>query len=435
LGDSFLIMNILLIGSGGREHALAWKLRQSPQCKKLFVAPGNAGTGALATNLPVQVNDFDGLAQACRENEIALVVVGPEAPLVNGLRDFLEAQPGLNNLPVVGPGKAGARLEGSKDFSKAFMLRHNIPTAPARTFVLARMEEAIAYLERQQPPVVLKADGLAAGKGVLICPSVPQAKHALREILEQGKFGTAGNKVLVEQFLEGIELSVFVLTDGTDYVLLPEAKDYKRVGDNDTGPNTGGMGAVSPVPFANAHFMEKVEDRIVRPTLEGLRKEHIPYRGFIFIGLMNVAGEPYVIEYNARLGDPETQSVVTRIDSDLAELLLAAATGRLSDKTIRISPEYAVTVVMAAAGYPGDYSRGAAIEGLDCDDDALIFHAGTRKNNQETLTDGGRVLAVTARGKTINDARQKVYRAVQNVQWPGAHHRKDIGLDLLNFER
>jgi len=429
------LMNILLIGNGGREHALAWKLRQSPRCKNLFVAPGNAGTATVATNLNVAVDDFERIAHACREKEIGLVVAGPELPLVKGLREYLQAQPGLQNLPIVGPGKAGAQLEGSKDFSKAFMLRHHIPTARARTFTQAQLASGLDYIRQQQPPIVLKADGLAAGKGVVICQSVAEAQHELTDMLGNQKFGEASSKVLIEQFLTGIELSVFILTDGNDYLLLPEAKDYKRIGDNDTGPNTGGMGAVSPVPFADGAFLKKVEARIIGPTLRGLREEKIPYRGFIFIGLMNVDGDPYVIEYNARLGDPETQSVVTRIDSDLAELLLACATGNLSGSTFKINPDSAVTVVMAAQGYPGPYEKGAVITGLDSHHEALIFQAGTCLKEQITVTDGGRVLAVTGRGKSLEDARLRAYQAAETIQWAGARYRKDIGLDLTTFTR
>lgn len=426
-------MNILIIGSGGREHALAWKIRQSPQCQKLFVAPGNAGTSQVAENVAIPVDDFPALGKLCVEHSIGLVVIGPEVPLVKGLRDHFEADPQLNHIPIVGPGRSGARLEGSKDFSKAFMLRHGIPTAQARTFTATELSEGLTYLAAQKPPVVLKADGLAAGKGVVICQTLDEAQREFQEMLGEKKFGDASSKVLVEQFLSGIELSVFILTDGTDYVLLPEAKDYKRIGDGDTGPNTGGMGSVSPVVFADSVFLNKVKERIIAPTLAGLKAEAIAYRGFIFIGLMNVGGDPFVIEYNARLGDPETQSVMSRIEGDLVALLHACARGELGGKTITISPEFAVTVVMAAGGYPGTYGRGATISGLGSAHAAHVFHAGTRHQHSQVVTDGGRVLAVTGRGRTLAEARAQAYETVQAIRWEGAQYRKDIGLDLINF--
>jgi len=345
-------MNILIIGSGGREHALAWKIRQSPLCDRLYVAPGNAGTALLAENISIAVDDFDKIGSFCLQSQIGLVVVGPEVPLVKGIRDYFESKAELKGILLVGPGQLGAQLEGSKDFSKQFMLRNQVPTAQAKTFFANQTNEAHQYLEKIKPPFVLKADGLAAGKGVIITSSLEEAKMVMKEMLEDKKFGEASSKVLVEEFLDGIELSVFVLTDGSDYVVLPEAKDYKRIGDNDTGPNTGGMGSVSPVPFANADFMKKVEERVIRPTVNGLKKENIPYQGFIFIGLMNVKGDPYVIEYNARMGDPETQSVMMRIKSDFVELLLACAKKQMKNFKIEIDPSYVTTVVMAAGGYP-----------------------------------------------------------------------------------
>lgn len=426
-------MNILIIGSGGREHALAWKISQSPHCEKLFVAPGNAGTSQVAENVALRVDDFSGLGRFCVDRQIGLVVIGPEVPLVNGLRDYFEAQPDLHDIPIVGPGRSGARLEGSKDFSKAFMVRHGIPTAQARTFTAAELDEGLQYLAGQQPPIVLKADGLAAGKGVVICATVAEAQQELREMLGEKKFGEASAKVLVEQFLTGIELSVFILTDGKDYVVLPEAKDYKRIGDGDAGPNTGGMGSVSPVVFADSAFLRKVEQRVIEPTLRGLQQENIPYRGFIFIGLMNVKGEPFVIEYNARMGDPETQSVMSRIDSDWVEILSACARGELAGTKLKISDEFAVTVVMAAEGYPGDYAKGQMITGLASTSDARVFHAGTRQTDEGVVTDGGRVLAVTGKGASLDEARQRAYRTVAGIHWPGAQYRKDIGLDLINF--
>ncbi|GIV36618.1 MAG: phosphoribosylamine--glycine ligase [Cyclobacteriaceae bacterium] len=364
-------MNILLIGSGGREHALAWKIRQSPLCHTLYIAPGNAGTAREGINVPIAINDFKGIADFCAAKNISLVVAGPEAPLVNGLRDYLEQR--LPGLAVVGPGKAGAQLEGSKNFSKAFMLRHGIPTARAHTFTSGQLAEALAFLNETTPPYVLKADGLAAGKGVIITSDKHLAEEELEQMLSGRKFGDAGTTVLIEEYLSGTELSVFVLTDGRNYVLLPEAKDYKRIGEGDTGPNTGGMGAVSPVPFANNDFMKKVTQRVVEPTLAGLQKENIPYRGFIFIGLMNVAGNPFVIEYNCRMGDPETQAIMPRLESDLTDLLWKTATGSLNNTTVNISPNTAVTVVMASGGYPGEFEKNHPISGLEKPATALML--------------------------------------------------------------
>jgi phosphoribosylamine--glycine ligase len=424
-------MNILLIGNGGREHALAWKIKQSTLCEKLFVAPGNAGTSIVAENVSIGVSDFEKLGAFCLENKIELVVVGPEIPLVKGIRDYFEADPKLKSILMVGPGKAGAQLEGSKDFSKQFMLRNSVPTAKARTFYANRFVEAASYLETCKPPLVLKADGLAAGKGVIITSDLAEAKATMREMLEEKKFGEASAKVLVEDFLNGIELSVFVLTDGEDYVLLPEAKDYKRIGDGDTGPNTGGMGSVSPVPFADAAFMQKVEEKVVKPTIAGLKKEQIPFKGFIFVGLMNVNGEPYVIEYNTRMGDPETQSVMARIQGDFLELLVAAAKGELKSKTIAVDPNCALTIVLASDGYPDEYEKGKVITGLDEVSDVLVFHAGTRKQNDQVLTDGGRVLGITGKGKTLAEAHANAYAAAEKINWDGVYYRWDIGEDLM----
>lgn len=427
-------MNILIIGNGGREHAFAWKIKQSNRCGKLFVAPGNAGTAQLATNVPIAADNFEALGKFCLEQDINLVVVGPEAPLVKGIRDYFEADKQLKKIGLVGPGKQGAQLEGSKDFSKQFMLRHGVPTAKAQTFQAENVEEALQYLDTCTPPIVLKADGLAAGKGVIITPDIEEAKNTIREMLVDKKFGEASTKVLIEEFLSGIELSVFVLTDGNDYVILPEAKDYKRIGEGDTGPNTGGMGAISPVPFADSSFMKKVEERIIKPTIAGLNKENIHYKGFIFIGLMNCNGDPYVIEYNARMGDPETQAVLPRIKNDFVDLLVNAASGHLKGKKIESANEYTATVVMVSGGYPGDYPKGKTIIGLDTSNPALVFHAGSKQADNHTVTDGGRVLAITGSGANIGAAREKAYEGVAKLSWEGVYFRKDIGMDLMNLE-
>ncbi len=423
-------MQVLLIGNGGREHALAWKIKQSKLCSELYVAPGNAGTALVAKNVAIGVDEFEKLGNFCIENKIDLVVVGPEVPLVKGIRDYFEQQPSLKNILMVGPGKTGAQLEGSKDFSKQFMIRNQVPTAKAKTFYTGQSAEATAYLATCQPPLVLKADGLAAGKGVIITSDLVEAQATIHEMLEEKKFGDASSKVLVEEFLDGIELSVFVLTDGEDYIILPEAKDYKRIGDGDTGPNTGGMGSVSPVMFATPAFMQKVEERIIKPTIAGLKKENIPFKGFIFIGLMNVKGDPFVIEYNTRMGDPETQSVMARIQSDFLELLIAAAKGELKNKKIIVDPNFALTIVMAAGGYPDQYEKGKAIKGLTELSNNLIFHAGTKMQSEQVLTDGGRVLGVTGRGKTLTEARDNAYDVVAKISWDNAFYRKDIGQDL-----
>jgi phosphoribosylamine---glycine ligase len=425
-------MNILIIGSGGREHAFAWKIRQSKLCKQLYVAPGNAGTADMASNIALDVTDFKGIADFCLQKEINLVLVGPEAPLVKGIRDYFEKESSLKNILIVGPGKAGAMLEGSKDFSKQFMLKHGIPTAKAKTFTAENVEEALDYIQNCQLPIVLKADGLAAGKGVIIAEDIDTAKENIIDMLQNKRFGDASAKVLVEEFLNGIELSVFVLTDGRNYVVLPEAKDYKRIGEGDTGPNTGGMGAVSPVAFADAEFLRKVEEYVMKPTINGLNSEGIDYKGFIFIGLMNVGGKPYVIEYNVRMGDPETQVVLPRINDDLVELLYACASGNLKNKTITHADFTCMTVCLVAGGYPGDYEKGKAIKGLENIKEQLVFHAGTKHSGNEVLTNGGRVLAITGIGKSLDDARQEVYKGVSQVCWENLYFRKDIGLDLLN---
>ena len=383
-------MNILLLGSGGRESAFAWKIAQSTQCQQLFIAPGNAGTHQYGTNVAINVTDFAAIGQFVLANDIKIVLVGPEEPLVKGIHDFFLDDAQLKGIPVIGPQQEGAQLEGSKDFSKAFMFRNNIPTAASKTFTRDTLREGLAYLATQSLPIVLKADGLAAGKGVLICTGLPEAQQELVEMLTEDKFGEAGSKVVIEQFLQGIELSVFVMTDGEHYKILPEAKDYKRIGEGDTGLNTGGMGSVSPVPFAGAEFMRKVEERVIIPTVEGLKKENIPYKGFIFIGLMNCDGEPYVIEYNCRMGDPETESVMLRIESDFVELLKGVAEGNLDQKELLISGKTAATVVCVAGGYPGEYFKGKVISGLDNVRDSHVFQAGTAMENGEVVTAGGR---------------------------------------------
>lgn len=413
---------------------MAWKIRHSPRCEKLFVAPGNAGTAEVAENVPIASDDFLKLGQFCKDNAIDMMVVGPEAPLVKGIRDYFESDPWLKDVLIVGPGKAGAQLEGSKDFSKQFMLRNGIPTAKARTFGVEDIEEAFDYIGSCKPPIVLKADGLAAGKGVVISLSQAEAKSVIKEMLVNKKFGEAGTKVLIEEFLSGIELSVFILTDGVDYVILPEAKDYKRIGEGDTGPNTGGMGAVSPVVFATPDFLKKVEEKVVRPTIAALNKEAIEYRGFIFVGLMNVGGEPYVIEYNARMGDPETQAVMPRIKSDLVDLLEATARGELKDKRVEFDDQYAVTVALVSGGYPGAYQKGKTISGLQDTSGAVLFHAGTRRHNGSVVTDGGRVLAITGRGNNLESARKNAYALAEKISWEGLYFRKDIGIDLMNYK-
>lgn len=426
-------MNILLLGSGGREHAFARSLSASPLCEQLFIAPGNAGTALHGTNVNVSPNDFGKLKEFCLEQRIAMVVVGPEDPLVNGVTDYFEGDDVLKGIPVIGPTKAGAMLEGSKDFSKAFMKRHNVPTAAYESFTFAGIEEGYKFLETLKPPYVLKADGLAAGKGVLIIDDLEEAKAELKSMLGDAKFGKAGEKVVIEEFLNGIEVSVFVLTDGKNYKILPEAKDYKRIGDGDKGLNTGGMGAVSPVPFADDHFMRKVEERIVKPTIEGLAKEEIGYRGFIFIGLMNVGGEPYVIEYNCRMGDPETEAVLPRIQTDFVKLMDAVAKQQLDKIQLEIDPRTAVTVVMVSGGYPGNYDKGFEITHLEKAGTTIVFHAGTKASGDKVITNGGRVLALTSLASTIEEAREASYAAALSINFDYAYYRKDIGLDLMSL--
>jgi len=425
------MMNILVIGSGGREHALSWKLSQSNLCEQLFIAPGNAGTEGVGKNIPLNPDDFASVATFIKKNNVNLVVVGPEAPLVNGIRDFLENDSELKGLMIIGPGKSGARLEGSKDFSKEFMVRHGIPTGKAMTFHKENIEEGIVHLKTLKAPYVLKADGLAAGKGVIITESFEEARSIFKDMIQNKMFGEASTKVLLEEYLDGVELSVFVLTDGESYKILPEAKDYKRIGENDTGPNTGGMGAVSPVPFADEILMEKIEKRVVIPTIKGLKSDEIPYIGFIFIGLMIVNGNPYVIEYNVRMGDPESQVVIPRLNCDLAELFQATSRHTLNDFQVNFDKRAATTVVMVAEGYPGPYNKGKSIEGLDLESNWLTFHAGTEKKDGQIVTNGGRILAITGMGESMQTALSRSYQGVSMIRWEGEYHRNDIGQDIL----
>lgn len=422
-------MRVLIIGGGGRENAIAWKVSQSNLLTSLFCAPGNPGTSGIARNLEIDLKDFNSIKDAVTTHKIGMVIVGPEEPLVEGLRDFFENDSQLKHVMFVGPGKEGAQLEGSKDFAKEFMKRHSIPTAAYKTFTANEMDNARKFLATLSPPFVLKADGLAAGKGVIIPDNIDDARIAVDQILG-GKFGSAGNKVVIEEFLHGVELSVFVLTNGKEYMILPEAKDYKRIWDGDKGPNTGGMGAVSPVPFAGKEFLDKVEKRIVKPTLEGLSKDGISYKGFIFIGLMNCGGDPYVIEYNVRMGDPETEAVMPRIKSDLLSHLIAMENGVLSNEILEIDSQTAVTLVMVSEGYPGDYKKGIPVDLSKLTGDTLLFHSGTKEKDGKLVTSGGRVLALTHVGTCINECREKLYKTVANIGFDGCSYRKDLGLDL-----
>ncbi len=423
-------MNVLILGSGGREHTLAWKLVQSPGLTQLFVAPGNAGTAAIANNLPMGVNDFPAIREAVLEKEIHLVVVGPEDPLVNGLHDFFLSDASLKHVPVIGPQKLAATLEGSKEFAKEFMARHQIPTAAYQSFTAGQLQEGYRFLEKMTPPYVLKADGLAAGKGVLILQDLGEAKNELRAMLQDAKFGAASRTVVIEEFLSGIELSCFVLTDGENYKVLPMAKDYKRIGEGDTGLNTGGMGAVSPVPFADREFVDKIHSRIVKPTIAGLKKDNIPYKGFIFIGLIKVGADPMVIEYNVRMGDPETEVVIPRVKNDLLEVFRAVAEERLDEIDLQIDDRSATTVMTVSGGYPGAYEKGKPISGLSSVADAIPFHAGTTLKDDVVLTNGGRVLAITAFGRDHKEALATAYRNVAKIHFSGMYYRKDIGFDL-----
>ncbi|WP_300027139.1 phosphoribosylamine--glycine ligase [uncultured Maribacter sp.] len=423
-------MNILILGSGGREHTFAWKLAQSKKITQLFVAPGNAGTEKIATNVPIGVNDFEAIKELVLKENVELVMVGPEDPLVNGIHDFFLQDAELKNVAVIGPEKLAATLEGSKEFAKEFMMRHQIPTAQYKSFTSETVEEGFKFLEELNPPFVLKADGLAAGKGVVILNDLNDAKIELKSMLVDKKFGTASSTVVIEEFLDGIELSVFVLTDGDSYKVLPTAKDYKRIGEGDTGLNTGGMGAISPVPFADKDFMDKIEQRIVKPTVEGLKKDKMPYKGFIFIGLIKVGDDPKVIEYNVRMGDPETEVVLPRIQNDMVELLQAVASQKLSEMELKLDDRTATTVMTVSGGYPGSYEKGKEISGIDAIDESLVFHAGTTLKDGKVVTNGGRVMAITSFGDNFKTALSKSYENVEKLSFEGMNYRKDLGFDL-----
>lgn len=424
-------MNILILGSGGREHAFAKKISESNKITNLYVAPGNAGTASVATNLPINPTNFSKVKEAVLQHEISMVVVGPEAPLVEGVHDFFLEDNELKEIPVIGPKKDGALLEGSKDFSKQFMEKHNIPTARYQSFTKDTLKEGFSFLETLTPPFVLKADGLAAGKGVLILNELEEAKVELEEMLSNQKFGEASSTVVIEEFLDGIELSVFVLTDGKSYKVLPSAKDYKRIGEGDTGLNTGGMGAISPVPFADEAFLQKVEERVVKPTVNGLQKDGIDYRGFIFIGLMNVDGNPQVIEYNVRMGDPETEVVLPRIQSDLVDLFEGVANQTLESKSYEVTSQIATTVMLVSGGYPEAYEKGKEISGFDTVNDSIVFHAGTTEKDGKVVSNGGRVMAVTSFGDSIEEALNKSYASIDKISFEKMNYRKDIGFDLV----
>ncbi|WP_413510910.1 phosphoribosylamine--glycine ligase [Myroides odoratus] len=423
-------MKILLLGSGGREHALTWKMLQSPQCEAVFVAPGNAGTAHIAQNIAINPNDFEAVKQTVLTHQIDMVVVGPEDPLVKGIVDFFKQDETIQHIPVIGPSKKAAQLEGSKDFAKEFLIKHGIPTAAYQSFTKDTVSEGKKFLETLQAPYVLKADGLAAGKGVVILEDLEQAKTELEDMLVDAKFGDASSKVVIEEFLLGIELSCFVLTDGKSYKLLPTAKDYKRIGEGDKGLNTGGMGAVSPVPFATEEFLKKIEDRIVIPTVEGIKKDQLDYKGFIFIGIIKVGDDPFVIEYNVRMGDPETEVVMPRVKSDLVELFQAIAKEELDTKSIVLDPRSATTVMLVSGGYPEEYEKGKVITGIEKVEDSIVFHAGTTIQNNEVVTNGGRVLAVTSYGNSYNEALKKSYQNIDKLNFDKIYYRKDIGFDL-----
>ena len=423
-------MTILLLGSGGREHAFAWKMIQSPLCDTLFVAPGNAGTAAIANNININPTDFPAIKDFVLKEKVEMVVVGPEDPLVKGIYDFFLNDADLRNIPVIGPSTVGAQLEGSKEFAKEFLFRHNIPTAAYDSFTAETVEKGCQFLETLQPPYVLKADGLAAGKGVLIIQDLAEAKEELRNMLVHQKFGTASAKVVIEEFLDGIELSCFVLTDGKSYKILPTAKDYKRIGEGDTGLNTGGMGAVSPVPYVDAVLMEKIETRIVKPTIDGFQKDGIPYKGFVFIGLINVKGEPIVIEYNVRMGDPETEVVIPRLKTDLVELFLAVANEKLDQIGLEVDERSATTIMVVSGGYPEEFEKGKVITGIENITDSIVFHAGTKLENNQVLSNGGRVLTVTSYGDNFEEAIKKSYQNIAKLQFDKMYFRKDIGNDL-----
>lgn len=423
--------NILLLGAGGRECTLAWKLSQSKLCKELYIAPGNAGTAAYGSNVNIPVSDFEEIKRMCLEDKIDILVPGPEDPLVDGIYDFFKNDDELKHIIVAGPSKAGAQLEGSKAFSKKFMQRHNIPTAGYREFTEENYEEGENYIKNHSLPIVLKADGLAAGKGVVIATSTEEALKTFNSMIKEARFGDASKKVVIEEFLDGVELSVFVLTDGKSYVVLPEAKDYKRIGEGDTGPNTGGMGAISPVPFADANFMDKIKERIIDPTIAGLQEEQLTYHGFIFFGLIKVNNDPYVIEYNCRMGDPETEVVLPRLESDLVELIVKMDDGTLGDVVITYKDEAACTVMLVSDGYPGSYEKGKVMSGLKATEGSILLHAGTKIKDGETVTNGGRVIAITSYGKDIKEALATSYKNAEVVDFEGKYYRKDIGYEFL----
>ena len=423
-------MNVLILGSGGREHAFAWKIAKSSSCNNLFIAPGNAGTAEVGNNVEIGVNDFESIKKFVLSEGIEMVVVGPEDPLVNGIYDFFQEEEELQNISLIGPSKEGARLEGSKEFAKEFMIRHEIPTAKYQAFTKDNLEEGYAFLESLDAPYVLKADGLAAGKGVLILDNLQESRDELKAMVADAKFGNASSTVVIEEFLSGIELSVFVLTDGDSYKILPSAKDYKRIGEGDTGLNTGGMGAISPVPFADRFYIEKVEREIVKPTVEGLKKDGITYKGFIFIGLINVKGQPKVIEYNVRMGDPETEVVIPRIKSDLLNLLKGIDDGTFSEKDLNINEQAATTVMLVSGGYPEAYEKGKEITGIESVEDSIVFHAGTKMENETLKTNGGRVIALTSFGENIENALTKSFESAEKISFKGKYYRKDIGFDL-----